>query len=285
VPDLLTLANSSLDAMLDAIEAECEQQGENPEAEAQGKRPVPDRIPQIAELILSEAVRLIRLGSRRELSEGAVSLARARLTPALRRLGREDPESHQLITAAALASGAASSPSARGSELTVLQSWNGRALEVVRLLSEAPGEVMARKRLRERLGNPSDSYLSHLLSDLEAAGLIVRVRDSRSVTVHLGPVAREPHVRDRLPRRDLVRFWSAPVEMETVKHVYSWSHEFHAPAQFHRVFNFTDTEPGLGAEEVVSSDPWVGPKELLQLAAKPETRDLGPADPWFAGAK
>lgn len=203
LPDLLTLANSSLATMVASLEADLLSERREPEDELV---PAPSR--QIAELILSEAVRLIRLGTRGDLSEAALLLARTRIRAPFRRLAEREPETYERVLAAALATGTASSPSARGSELNVLASWNGKALEAVRLISEAPGETLSRQRLRERLGSPSDSYLSHLLADLEAAGLIVRIRESRTITVHLGPVAREEHVRERLPRHDLAEFWS-----------------------------------------------------------------------------
>jgi DNA-binding MarR family transcriptional regulator len=71
----------------------------------------------------------------------------------------------------------------------------------VAYVSRAKGRAIARARLRELLG-VEESYLSHLLADLEAAGLIMRIRRGRAVSIHLGPVAESEHVKELLPILD-----------------------------------------------------------------------------------
>ena len=186
--DLLSLARAPLGERLRALLAAAG----TPDLGAA----VPPRAVQIAGLVVAEAIRLIRLGTREDLSAAALEAAEAMLDPATEVLGRLHPEAHRLMSGASVALGAASSPTSEGAELTVLRSWNGRAREAVALLMAADGQAMARSVLRTRLGNLSESHLSHLLADLEAAGLAVRIRGGRTVTVHLGPAARHEHVRE-----------------------------------------------------------------------------------------
>lgn len=153
---------------------------------------------QVANLVLAEAVRLIRLGTREELTEAADELARLMISATARSLARLHPEAHRLASGATVALIAAGAPQSPGAEEAVLRSWSGRALRAVSLLYEADGHSLPRAELRRALGDPEESYLSHLLADLEGAGLAIRIREGRTVRVHLGPTAREEHVRRRV---------------------------------------------------------------------------------------
>jgi len=189
--DLLSLArSSSMPELLAALEEE------QTLTEADG--PVPPRANQIARLIISKAVWLIRLGTQAELAEAAVEVAKALVRPSGKRLGERHPQAHRLLSGASVALRAATSPSSSGGEVAVLRSWKGKARRTVELLDAAEGERMPRATLREELAIEDESLLSHLLFDLEAAGLVVRIRDGRAVMVHLGPTARCNHVREFL---------------------------------------------------------------------------------------
>ncbi|HWX43800.1 MAG TPA: hypothetical protein VNY52_00590 [Solirubrobacteraceae bacterium] len=154
---------------------------------------VPSRAVQIGDLVVAEAVRLIRLGTRVEVVDAAMAVSQALVGPTARRLAPQNAEAQRLLFAASTMLVAAMSPSSNGGELTVLRSWNGKALEAVRLVAAEPTQVLERIELRKEL-KVEESHLSHLLGDLEAAGLVERIREGRTVKVHLGPTARTDHV-------------------------------------------------------------------------------------------
>lgn len=180
--------------------------------------PLPTRSVQIAGLVVAETVRLIRLGDRSELAEGALELARLIARAEIEAIASVYPESHRLASGAAVVLGAASAPSSGGGEMAVLRSWNGKAREAVELLSQAHDKALARTELRSALGDPTESHLSHLLADLESSGLAVRIREGRTVTVHLGPTGRSEQVQDQLaPRRPpSLKYWSPMRDLDVV---------------------------------------------------------------------
>src|SRR3954447_11351797 len=77
-------------------------------------------------------------------------------------------------------------------------SSHGRAL--LELLA-AEGQPVSRAEVKRRLGM-AESHLSHLLADLEASGLIVRIRGQKGqgVLVDLGPEGRKVVEAALLPR-------------------------------------------------------------------------------------
>ncbi len=188
--DLLSLATAPLTDLLEAIESA--------ETIAEPSSGIPARATQMARLVVAEVVRLIRLGTRRQLAEAGDLLSRTLIGAQAPALAECQPQAHDLLCAAANVLDLAIAPSSSGGELTVLRSWGGNARRAVALVDRAPGRAIARARLREAL-KLEDSYLSHMLAELEAAGLIVRTRLGRVVTVHLGPVAERPHVKELLP--------------------------------------------------------------------------------------
>lgn len=193
--DLMSLARAGMAALLDALQEE--------RTIEDGGTSLPPRSVQIAGLILAHAIRLIRLGTREELLDGGLELAETLTRPAVRELTRQQPEALRLLSGASVALKAAAAPSSAGGELAVLRSWNGNAREAVATLNATPSRKLARAELREQLG-VNQSYLSHLLADLEGAGLVVRTRDGRDITVHLGPAAHAEHVQELLPEREPV---------------------------------------------------------------------------------
>jgi len=185
--DLLTLARTaSLPELIAAID-DRQTLEEKPGA-------LPPRANQIARLILSRAIELIRLGTQSELAEASIELVRASANLNAKGFADRFPEAHRLLTGASVTLRSATSPASSGGEMATLRGWNGNALRAVKIVGEAPAEEISRAALREQLG-VSQSYISHLLAALEAAGLVVRVRDGKAVTVHRGPIARSDHVR------------------------------------------------------------------------------------------
>lgn len=185
--DLLTLAREpDLPSLLSALF--------EPGTLAEEPGPLPSRANQIARMIVAEAIRLVRLGTQTELAEAGVELVRAVTGSEAKDLATDFPEAHRLLNGATVAVRGATSPDSSGGELTVLRGWNGKALRALEMLERAQGSEISRSELRERLG-VDESYLSHLLGAMEAAGLVVRIREGRTIAVHLGPAARSPEVR------------------------------------------------------------------------------------------
>lgn len=182
--DLLTLASQPMPILVASMEDAFARKDEEP-----------SRVVKVGDVILAEAIRLIRLGNGEELADAAVLANRLMLTPEVKALRRSRPGAHRALAAAAKTLTVAASPSSKGAELAVLRSWAGKARSLVGVVSQADGLAVPRARLKQLLG-VDDSYLSHLLADLEATGLVERVKAGREVTVHLGPVGRLPHVQE-----------------------------------------------------------------------------------------
>jgi hypothetical protein len=141
---------------------------------------------QLAEYVLAETVRLIRLGTRPELADAAAVLSRLLTTGIAGELTASHPAAHAALNSAADVLAVAASPASRGGEFAVLRSFSGRALAAVWHIDRAERRALPRAELLVRLG-VEESYMSHILADLETAGLLARIRDGRNVTVHLGP--------------------------------------------------------------------------------------------------
>lgn len=188
-PDLLGLAMAPMRERVAALRAEW--------SRVEEPGPLPSRAVQVAGLVVGETVRLIRLGEPAEVTGAARELSKlvARHTPDAATL---HPESYRLAAGASVVLGAAGSPSSAGAEFAVLRSWNGKAKRTVELLNRAHGKALARSELRAEFDDLTESALTHLLADLESAGLALRIKEGRTVTVHLGPIARRDHVQERL---------------------------------------------------------------------------------------
>jgi hypothetical protein len=191
--DMLSLAKAGLPELLAVLEEDATFVEDTPK--------IPRRSKRVARRILAESIRLIRLGTRKEVAEAALELAESLTLPAITRFEEPYPNVYRLINSAADALAAATPPSSGGSELTVLRSWKGRARKALAIVNQATDQAVARADLRAQL-NLSEDYLSHMLADMEAAGLVVRVKSGKVVTVHLGLVGRSSHVQDLLPKRD-----------------------------------------------------------------------------------
>lgn len=192
--DLLSLAVAPMSDLLAALDTEAR----SAPVREQDRRRMPSRALQISHLVVAETVRLIRVGTRPELSAAAVATTGMLARASGQRLADHHREAHRLLAGASVVLGAANSPASSAGELTVLRSWNGKASEAVALISQAPDYELPRARLRELLGI-DESHMSHLLADLEASGLVVRRRFGREVTVYLGPTGHTDRVQERLP--------------------------------------------------------------------------------------
>ncbi len=163
---------------------------------------LPKATRQVADVILGRAVRIIRTGTTDDALSATLALSRALMGDLTDRLQARDPDALKLITAAEIALSRAYSPDSEIGQVPVLRKWNGRALDIVALLTNERDKALPRTTLRKRLQIDDESHLSHILRDLEAAGLIRRSRSGKSVTVHLGPTAGEPHVQEMLRARN-----------------------------------------------------------------------------------
>jgi hypothetical protein len=188
--DLFALSRASVDVLVADLETEAtlDDPGDA----------TPPRAEQVAGLVLAEAIRLIRLGTRAEIARASNSLAQLLIADSGERLEREQEETYRLLVSASTALSAATPASSKGGALTVLRSWKGKACELVEMLNETPERPIQRAYLRTKLGIEDESHFSHLLSDLEAARLIVRVRTGREVAVRLGTAAHTDEVRKAL---------------------------------------------------------------------------------------
>lgn len=209
-PDLFSLALAPMSARVSTLE----QAWTVPEVPG----PLPSHTVQIAGLIVAETVRLIRLGSRSELAEGALELTQLVARAEADTVASAHPEPYRLASGAAVVLGAASAPSSGGGEMAVLRSWNGKAREAVEMLSRAHDKALARTELRSALGDPTESHLSHLLADLEASGLAVRIREGKTVTVHLGPTGRSEQVQEQLApsQPPSLKYWGPMRDLDVV---------------------------------------------------------------------
>jgi hypothetical protein len=189
-PDLFRLTQASIQVLIEDLKREATL------TDLGG--PVPPRAEQVAGLALAESIRLIRMGTRAEIARASDELSQLLIARAGERLKEDQEEAHRLLAGAAVALGAATPASSKGGAATVMRSWNGKAREVVKLVLEATGEQAPRSVLRAKVGVADESHFSHLLADLEAARLIVRVRTGKEILVRLGPTGRSEEVRREL---------------------------------------------------------------------------------------
>jgi DNA-binding MarR family transcriptional regulator len=177
-PDLLELRAASLSQLLAAID------GLVPNAADERHR---QAMSVVAEMAIDESVRLIRRAPRAEIVDASSALSRWCSGPAGQAAEAVDPGTHGALAGLMAVLTAAAAPDGKDGDALVLRSWNGNARKVVELVAAAPDSVLARADLRSVL-HVSESYLSHLLSDLEAASLVERVLTPgrRGIDVQLG---------------------------------------------------------------------------------------------------
>lgn len=190
--DLLSLMSAALPEMISELERAAPGTLDRPG--------LPPRAEQIADLIVGDVVRLVRLGTRAELTEAAAVMSEAIVSDAADLLEATAPEALRHLDAAAITLAAAVSPSSNGGEVAVLRSWNGLARDILTKVATKADGAIGRAELRKKFG-VSQSHLSHVLADLESAGLIDRVRHGKHVTVHLGSTAYLQHVQEQIDRQ------------------------------------------------------------------------------------
>ncbi len=176
--DLLRLRNATLPRLLDALEQLLEMG--SPAAS----------LGVVCELAVDEAVRLVRAGSRTDLLVVGDALATFLGGPRGANVKRGAPGAYDTLSGLLPVLSAASSPASRGGEALVLRSWSGKAQAA--LAAVARTGSMPRAELREGL-RVSQSHLSHMLKDLEAAHLVERVGGPgrRSVDVRITAKGRQ----------------------------------------------------------------------------------------------
>jgi DNA-binding MarR family transcriptional regulator len=252
--DMLSLALAGMPELIAALEEE-RTLAEEPSA-------LPPRSKRVARMIMAETIRLIRLGTRVELATAALEVAKALARPYAERLATNHPSAYRLLCSASDALGAATPPSSAGSELTVLRSWNDNARKALAIVNKAPGRVIARADLRAQLG-VDESYLSHLLADLEAPGLVVRIRFGRTVQVHLGPVGRSEHVQQILSHeppppntRMRTRLEQGPrlTNLDLSELVYARDNEPAPPSDAEEIVHAFNTEKHIDTFDNVAKD-------------------------------
>jgi DNA-binding MarR family transcriptional regulator len=178
--DLLSLRAAALPALIDTLE-----------------RLVTDHagaavLNAVAELAVDETVRLVRSGSRSEVIAGGKALSGFLASKLAQAAQDGAPGAHDTLNGLLPVLTAAASPASKDGGALVLRSWSGKAREALEHIASTPKGVLGRAELRTRLA-VSESYLSHLLADLEAAHLVERIsaQGARTVEVHLAPQGRE----------------------------------------------------------------------------------------------
>jgi hypothetical protein len=197
--DLLGLRNAPLPRLLEALQLLLERGSSTAS------------LGSVVELAVDEAVRLVRGGSRPELVAGGETLAAFLGGRRGANVQSAAPGAYDTLSGLLPVLTAASSPASKGGEEAVLRSWNGKARAALAAVAAERRGFLPRAELRERL-EVSESYLSHLLADLEAASLLERVggHGRRSVDVRLTSKG-----------RDLVSGQAAPEEPAQPAHLRS----------------------------------------------------------------
>jgi DNA-binding MarR family transcriptional regulator len=167
------------------------------ELDAVAEQAVSETDAEVAEALVSlfrnRALRLIRNGSSSELRDEAALLNRHLYSPAGREVNRRNPDRHASLRMVAEMIGEASRRTDSIFLSAVLQSHSRYARSIVEMVSRAGSEGLPRQRLLTELMIPSESYLSHILADLEEADVIVRLRrpHTKGVRVVLGQAGRD----------------------------------------------------------------------------------------------
>lgn len=145
----------------------------------------------VTALLGDRTLKLLRRGSRREILDEALALELFLAGSSGRELTAREPLRTARWEALAELLGEAARKSDRAAVESLLLSYKGKGQALLEELARAGGPL-PRARLRASLGI-EESYISHLLRDLEEADLIVRYRPegAKEVLVDLGPVGRE----------------------------------------------------------------------------------------------
>ena len=149
-------------------------------------------------LLVERTLHLLRRASRAEILEECLELGKLLIGPAGTALREAHPEIYGAWFGLSRLLAEAARRSDRAAVDSILRSYKGQAQSVLEALAERGGP-MPRSEVRARLG-VSESYLSHILRDLDEADLIVRRREEgRDIVLDLGPVGREVVQQSVLP--------------------------------------------------------------------------------------
>ena len=146
------------------------------------------RIDALDGLLLGRTLRLIKEGTRAELLDEALNLARFQESEAGRLLQEKDPTTYGGWIGYCELLGEAARRSDPVFTDTLLRSTSGHGERLLSRLAATDGPV-PRAELREELGI-SESNLSHLLRKMEAGELVFRRRKGNSIEVELGRTGR-----------------------------------------------------------------------------------------------
>lgn len=151
-------------------------------------------------LFRNRGIRLIRTGTSTELRDEAAILNRHLFGAAGRGLLSRDPEYHARLRMVAEMVGEAAQRPDRVFVGSILDS-NRYARSIVEMLHRN-GEGVPRQKIMSELRIPSESYLSHILADLEDANVVVRHRraGTKGVYLTLGPAGHDVVEAKLLPK-------------------------------------------------------------------------------------
>lgn len=145
-----------------------------------------------AERAYDEAVWLIRRGTQSEIASAAATIARFAGRQEFRNLVSAAPVVADRLRGLQVVLLAAEAPDGPSGSDVVERSWGGKASLVVSMIAQAQDRTLTRQAVKAKLAQAgqevSESALSHMLSDLEAARQIERIREpgQRYVRLRLG---------------------------------------------------------------------------------------------------
>lgn len=153
----------------------------------------PDAVETLVALFRNRAMRLIRSGSTSDLREEASVLNRHLYSAAGRAMLHRDAVMHGRLQMIAEMEREASQRTDAMFLSSVLSSHSRYARPIIEMLSRAGSDGVARQKILTDLKIPSESYLSHILADLEEADVVMRLRrpGSKGVRVVLGPAGHD----------------------------------------------------------------------------------------------
>jgi DNA-binding MarR family transcriptional regulator len=149
----------------------------------------PVQLGQLTSLILDRILTLLRKSARTEIVEEAAAFARVFDAPEFEDVQRAHPgRAAQWEVLSDLLSEAAHRSDGTAVE-SILRSYTGLPQRILEILAESDQPVPRASILKAL--ELEQSYLSHILRDMEEAGLVIRERSGQSVNVRLGPNGRE----------------------------------------------------------------------------------------------
>jgi len=170
-------------------------------------------------LFRNRALVLVRNGSSSALREEAAMLNQGLYSLSGDIARKQNPEYHARLRMIADLVGEAGQRTDTIFLSALLSSHKNYAKRIVEMLAQAGQEGLPRKEILAKL-RIEESHLSHVLADLEAADVVIRMRRSgtKEVRVVLGPAGRELIDETFLPKwfRQFVDFFAEAIEHRVV---------------------------------------------------------------------